>query len=183
MKNIIPVSSDLTLVKIKNKGKQPQLFLNLLNKNKKRLLPFFPGLYHQEITLKNIQNLLKEKEKKFNTEILFSYALCSKKAKRIIGELSFSNNYGSGALSYWVDAPFEGKGIISKAFDKLRDEAFNNGIEMLYASCDVSNNRSLCFLQKKGFKIFEKYPFAGQRIFYELKQRKQDYLFQQKERS
>lgn len=175
MQKVIPIDKDITLVRIHNQKQQAKMFLNLLKKNQQRLEPFFPGYYKDEISLKNIQNILKRKENQSQKKETDSYAICSKKEKRIIGEIFVSYTLIDANISYWIDKPLENQGIISNSFDKLRKKLFQDGILFLYADCDKQNKKSISFLKHKGLKKIASFKINPQRKFFQFTQSKVEY--------
>ena len=175
MQQIIPVSNDITLVKLKKHKKQATMMLGLFQENKEWLLPFFPGYYTQDLSLKNIQELLHQKEKKFNQDESYSFGICSKQERKIIGNISVECFRTSGSLSYWIDNKFKNKGIISKSFDKLREILFQNNFIFLQAECDSRNKKSISFLQHKGFNFEESFSLGNQHQFICMSQSKTKY--------
>ena len=173
----IKVNEDIRLTLLNSKLKQQQVMLDLLTKNKSRLVQYFPGLYHKPLSLKEMHQILKQKEKAFKNKELTCYAICSRKDKRIVGEINIYHTILDAHISYWIDKDAEGKGIVSQVFDALRDHLFQKDISAIYASCDKTNTRSIDFLKSKGFQEVASYNSTYQRHFVDLMQTKRDYLF------
>ena len=173
----IKVNEDIRLTLLNSKLKQQKVMLDLLTKNKLRLVQYFPGLYQKPLSMKEIYKILKQKEKSFKNKEVTSYAICSRKNKRIIGEINIYHTLIDAHISYWIDKEAEGKGIVSQVFDVLRDHLFQKDISAIYASCDKTNTRSIDFLKSKGLQEVATYNSTYQRHFVDLMQTKRDYLF------
>lgn len=175
MQQIIPVSNDITLVKLKKHKKQAKMMLDLFQENKERLLPFFPGYYTQDLSLNNIQEFLHQKETKFNQNESYSFGICSKKERKMIGNISVDCFKDSGSISYWIDNKFKNKKIISQSFDKLREVLFQNNFIFLHAECDIRNKKSISFLKHKGFHCEDSFSLENKQKFVCMSQSKTKY--------
>lgn len=175
MKTVIIVNEDVTLVQFKNQTQQTKTLLALFQKNKSRLQLFFPGYYSLPLSFQNIQKLLTQKEKKFNQDEEYSFAICSKKAKKIIGAIEVDCVCKDAFFSYWIDKNFENKKIISHSFDKLREILFQNHFTCLLAHCNIKNKKSITFLTHKGFTIFSHHQDNNRKKFIFMQQTKIQY--------
>lgn len=177
MKRALPVNEDITLLQQSSKKRQIAAFLNLLKSNKNRIKPYFPGFYIDGISKELVEELIQNKEKAFQKNEITSYAICSRKKKRIIGEILIYHSLNEASISYWIDKQSEGKGIISTAFEKVRSELFQEGVTGIFASCDAKNEKSIQFLKKKGLKQIASYRNQKGKEFIDFYQSKQEYLF------
>ena len=177
MKRALFVNEDITLLQQSSKKRQITAFLNLLKSNKTRIKPYFPGFYIDGISKELVEELIQNKEKAFQKKEITSYAICSRKKKRIIGEVLIYHSLNEASISYWIDKQSEGKGVISAAFDKVRSELFQEGVSAIFASCDVKNEKSIQFLKNKGLKEIASYKNQQGKNFIDFYQSRQEYLF------
>lgn len=188
MKRSLHVNEDITLIQQNSRKKQVVAFLNLLKSNESRIKPYFPGFYLDGLSKELVEELIKNKEKAFKNNEITSYAICSRKKKRIVGEiLIYHSPKNTASVSYWIDKQSEGKGIISHSFDTVRNELFQTDIESIFASCDAKNKKSIQLLKNKGLKQVATYQNSKGKKFIDFCQSKQEYLllkmnFQQNER-
>lgn len=188
MKRTLHVNEDITLIQQNARKKQIGAFFHLLKSNETRIKPYFPGFYIDGISKELVEELIKNKEKAFNNHEITSYAICSRKKKRIIGEiLIYHSPKNTASISYWIDKQCEGKGIISHSFDTVRNELFQTDTESIFASCDAKNEKSIQLLKNKGLKQVATYQNSRGKKFIDFYQSKREYLllkmnFQQNER-
>lgn len=173
----IKVNDDIKLIPLNSKKRQLFLMYHLLTKNKERLAPYFPGIYQKPLSIDEVKKLLIQKEKAAQNHEITSFAICSRRAKQIIGEIDIYHTLIDANLTYWIDKDFEGKGIISRSFDVLREHLFTQNITAISASCDRTNDRSISFLENKGLKIVASYNNHYNHHFVDLMQTKIEYLF------
>lgn len=176
MEQSIKINDDIRLIQIRGKIKQAKLFFQLLLKNKDRLEPFFPGYYKQSLSEKNVLNLLERKEKQRKNNEAYCYLICSRKAKKIIGEIFIHKIKNDAYISYWIDKHFEKMGIINTSFDILRTHIFKTNIHTLCASCDITNEKSIQFLKQKGFIKIATYKNSFGKQFIDFIQSRYNYL-------
>ena len=177
MKRALPVNEDIILLQQSSKKRQIAAFLNLLKSNENRIKPYFPGFYIDGVSQELVEELIQNKEKAFQKNEVTSYAICSRKKKRIIGEVLIYHSLNESSISYWVDKQSEGKGIISSAFDKVRSELFQEGVSGILASCDAKNEKSIQFLKNKGLKPIATYRNQQGKKFIDFYQTRQEFLF------
>jgi len=134
----------------------PEEFFNLIVKNKKHIEKTFPVTVSNCLDLeKSINfidtNIQKEKEneghyfyiRNTETNVLIGY-VCIKNIKKDILKCE---------LAYFIDADFEGKGIISAAVSQTIDFCFNKlGMNKVYICTSKINKGSQQIALKQGFQ-------------------------------
>lgn len=103
----------------------------------------------------NCMNLASEQE--VFQEISKSFVLYEKKLKKVIGILSIHQDdlrYGvkSMCLSYYMNEKYTRKYYMSEAIDKVMDELFKLGCDVVSARVFIENDASKGLLKKLGFK-------------------------------
>ncbi|MFT3744900.1 MAG: GNAT family protein [Pyrinomonadaceae bacterium] len=70
-----------------------------------------------------------------------------------IGFVHFEMAARRTEIGYWIDAAFEGTGVISRACERLIDYAFNDlGMNRIEIRCSAENMRSAAIPKRFGFK-------------------------------
>lgn len=177
MEKSIRINDDIRLIQQRARARQVHAILHLLKTNEKRIKPYFPGFYTDELSFELVQEMLQNKEKSYRNKEITSYAICSRKRKKIIGEFLIYHTLIDANISYWIDSACTRQGIISQVFDTVRDKLFAKHLHAIYASCNKNNKPSIHFLKKKGFKQLAEYKNQKGKPFIEFVQTRQDYLF------
>ena len=178
MENSIKISEDIRLIRTKANKQQVASFLRLLKKNQSRIETYFPGYYIEPLSTASVTKMIENKNNSQKND-MFSYAICSRSAQKIIGEILINMHLIEACVCYWIDKDFENKGIMSAVFDTIRDKVFQTDTRILCANCNEKNQKSISFLINKGLKQSTRYSHNG-RTFIDLVQHKNDYVFNKK---
>lgn len=172
----ILVDNDIRLVQEFPSRTRAIRLANLLKKNKARLQRFFPGVYMNALKYEDVMNILHHQNSHFKQNEAAFYHIYYQNTPSFIGKISLLNYNQSTEISYWIDADLEGKGIISRAFDGVRENLFSKNIPQISSYCNESNNRSLAFLEHKGLKKVGVVQLAGKEPLAEFIQNRLDFL-------
>ena len=77
---------------------------------------------------------------------------------KIIGNISlfniaYENSFKNAEIGYWLDKDYQGKGIMTKAANKMVEIAFNQfKVYKVTIKCAVINNKSCNIAKRLGFK-------------------------------
>ena len=83
------------------------------------------------------------------------FAIVLLKEQEFTGEISLHLDQDKKAaqLAYWVAEPFWNKGIATEAIKIVNKFGFEQlGLQLIYASCKITNQASYSVLRKNGFK-------------------------------
>ncbi len=177
MEKSIHINEDIRLIQQRARPRQVQAFLHLLKTNEKRIKPYFPGFYTDGLSFELVQEMLQNKEKGYKEQKITSYAICSRKRKKIIGEFLIHHTLIDANISYWIDSSCAREGIISLVFDTVREKLFADKVHAIYACCNKKNKPSIRFLKKKGLKQLAEYKNQKGKPFIDFGQTRQEYLF------
>ena len=100
-----------------------ELFFNLIDKNRDRLEDFFAGTVSKTKTLEDTKSYCKIIDQKGKDKSYFPYIITNK-TDEFIGLVDVKNidwNVPKAELGYFIDADYQGKGIITKAVGYVVD--------------------------------------------------------------
>ncbi|MER7577531.1 GNAT family N-acetyltransferase [Streptomyces sp. NPDC126514] len=69
----------------------------------------------------------------------------------VVGSVTAYLDHNTAELAYWIDAGWEGRGIVTRALTRLTDELIHRGIEHLYLRTTAANQRSQQLARRLGF--------------------------------
>lgn len=133
--------------------KEYEAYYALINNNRERLKPFFPGtlkavqsLDHAKVHLTNLHQKLKNK-------IFYPFGIYE--SEKLIGWISIKNidwRILKGELGYYIDESSEGKGIISQSVNEVVKFAFDElEMEKIFIRTGPNNLGSQRVAIKNGF--------------------------------
>lgn len=144
MDHFYHINNDITLIKMKQVPRQLQSYFELIQKNKDILKDCFTGLYPKNPT-DTYPKYIYNKDNDL-------FAICSKKAGKIIGCMPVFYNKETATISYFLDKDFHNQGIMSDVIKKMIPELFkNNQIKRLIAEVQSQNKQSAHVLKKNFF--------------------------------
>jgi ribosomal-protein-serine acetyltransferase len=137
------------------KEEDAQELWRLVLKNKERLLESFPVLVSGTTTLEATEEFIRTHIKEFSERKSFFHTIQEKKSNTLIGHFAVKNidwSVPKASFAYWIDEEYEGKGLMSAAFNQALNFAFNEaGIHKLYLRINPFNQRSSLIAKKFGF--------------------------------
>jgi len=104
----------------------------------------------------------------FNLGKGFYWAIRDEQTQKLVGTLGFNNLsfvHSKGEISYDLSADYWGKGIMTKAINKIVDFGFNKvGLVRIQANTVKTNKKSIKLLERCKFKaegLMRKFEFLG----------------------
>ena len=88
------------------------------------------------------------------TQLPLAIAVPERADWRLVGAvgLRVDNTAGSGEVGYWIDADFEGRGLVTRAVAAVLDQAFGPlGLQRVELRTDPGNERSRNMARRHGF--------------------------------
>ena len=135
---------------------QSESFFNLIDTNRPRLEDFFAGTVAKTRTLKDTIDYCKDIEQRIKYRSYFLYIITNKR-NDFIGLVDVKNidwNVPKAELGYFIDAEYEGQGIISKALDSVIDYIVKEyHFKKLFCRIDTKNQGSIGVALKNGFEL------------------------------
>ena len=136
-------------------AKDAKNLLNLVEKNRKRLLAYFPFTTKEILDLKSTKRFINQKLDQAHFREQYYFLVFDK--SRLVGNVTAKNidwTVHKCELSYFVDSESEGSGVISVALDQLISYCFETlKMNKLYLRISPGNTRSLKLAEKKGFTL------------------------------
>lgn len=133
-----------------NKGHAPAL-LHLRNENYDYLAEWLPWVPHMQ-AVTDFENYIERSLQRFadKLEAPFTLMVNGEVAGRI--GINYIDQNKMAAIGYWIGAPFQGKGVITKACKALVDYGFKYlGLNRLELKCGVENHKSKAIPERLGF--------------------------------
>nr|MBK9650454.1 GNAT family N-acetyltransferase [Bacteroidota bacterium] len=123
--------------------------------NEKRLQNSFPTSVRLCLDETKGYNYIQSKVFDFNARTSFAYAIIIKDARQYIGQVSITKideQIPMAELAYFIDKGYEGKGMMSEAFEAILEELFvKHHFEKLSLHMATNNSRSLKLAETHGF--------------------------------
>ena len=139
------------------KAHQSELFFKLIDDNRKRLEAFFAGTVSRTKTLDDTIVYGKLIEQRINEKSYFPYIIVDKKSDLFIGLIDVKNidwSIPKAEIGYFIDANYEGKGVISEGLGLLLAYLVNTyKFKKLLCRTSSKNIGSLKVALKNGFEL------------------------------
>lgn len=123
--------------------------------NEKRLQNSFPTSVRLCLDETKGYNYIQSKVFDFNARTSFAFAILTKEARQYIGQISITKideQIPMAELAYFIDKDYEGKGLMSEAFEALLEELFvKHNFEKLLLHMATNNSRSTKLAEMHGF--------------------------------
>lgn len=136
---------------------QSEAFFQLIDANRKRLEDFFAGTVKHTTTLKNTLIYCQEIENKIKAKTYFPYVIIDIKEKSLVGLIDVKNidwSIPKAELGAFIDAEYEGHGIITKSINYVIDELVRkHHFKKLYCRVANRNKRSIKVVLNAGFEL------------------------------
>lgn len=146
---IIPVADNMDMQLLSSV--HAAALLKLRNENYDYLsewLPWVPFMQTEQHFLQYIQRSLQRYQDKL--EAPFTLVIDGQVAGRV--GINYMDQNNIAAIGYWIGAQFQGKGVITKACQKLIDYGFGKlGLNRLELKCGVENHKSKAVPERLGF--------------------------------
>lgn len=131
-------------------------FFNLIDKNKERLQDFFAGTVSKTETLEATQKYCKEVMTRIENRSYFPYLIKEKVSQKLIGFIDIKNidwEVPKAELGAFIDADFEGNGIITHHLKQLIDTIVQeHSFKKLLCRIAKENKRSIQVALHCGFE-------------------------------
>lgn len=135
--------------------KDSTAFYTLIQDNLVRLEDFFAGTVAKTRTLEATQAYCKEILDKIDKKEYFPYLIFDDTSEKVIGLIDVKNirwNIPKGELGAFIDANFEGKGIVnSLGSDLINQIVEEHKFKKLYCRVGEKNRRSIQLVERLGF--------------------------------
>jgi len=136
---------------------QSTLFFKLIDDNRKRLEAFFAGTVSRTKTLDDTILYGELMEQRIKDKSYFPFIIVDKKSEAFIGLIDIKNidwSFPKAEIGYFIDANYEGKGVISEALGLLVDYLVNTyQFKKLLCRANSKNLGSLKVALKNGFEL------------------------------
>ena len=159
----LPVDDDLVLVLAEER--HAQAMTDLIVRNQRRLARWEPWA-EQPATLDNTRAYIRAALEDFVRGRQISTILAVERGRQFIGRVGVRINpyAGSADLGYWIDADYEGRGIMNRAARALVSAVIDElGLSKIELRTSVENTRSRALAERLGF-TFEGVLPAGLRF-------------------
>jgi len=134
-----------------------EAFFSLIESNRDRLEDFFAGVVKQTRTVEMTYLYCKEVEKKIGQKTYFPYLIIDSKVDKIIGLIDVKNidwHIPKAELGAFIDAEYEGKGIVTKQVGGLIDDIVElYQFKKLFCRVAPKNKRSIAVVLNLGFEL------------------------------
>ena len=131
-------------------------FYNLINRNRPRLEDFFSGTVARTRTLEDTLAYTEEIMQRIEARTYWPFFLINQHTLDFAGLIDVKNidwNIPKAELGCFIDAPFEGKGIATKAFSIIIRHLFiEHGFEKLFLRTSPHNLPACALADHAGFK-------------------------------
>lgn len=136
-------------------AKDAKSLFDLIEKNRKRLLAYFPVTTKEISDLKSTKRFIYQKLDQASFQEQYYFLVFDQSG--LVGNVTAKNidwTVNKCELSYFVDSDSEGSGIISKALDYLVAYCFGTlKMNKLYLRIVPGNTRSIKLAERKGFAL------------------------------
>ncbi|QHL88793.1 GNAT family N-acetyltransferase [Nibribacter ruber] len=145
---------------------EAQVFWNLLEANKARLLSDFPDRTSSVTNLEEAVSRIKMLEYQRRTGDLYSFGIWRQQDRQYIGDITLrrlARGKKVAEVGYYIDIDAEGQGYISEAMHALLEYAFEVlHLEAVNLRCAKENQRSQKVAERNGFtKTGEFVPYLS----------------------
>ena len=129
--------------------------LELILSNKARLIDYFPVSAGSITDIRSVKNYITEKIKQAKLKTAYAYLIIDDTTAKSIGFVFIKNidwSVPKAELAYFIDKNYEGKGITSKALQKIIAHCFITlNMEKLFLRAAADNAASRKVALKNGF--------------------------------
>lgn len=134
-----------------------EAYHRLIEDNRKRLEDFFAGTVAQTTTLEDSRAHLTEVIRKNARKEFYSFVLTDDASDRLIASVQVKSldwNVPKAELGYYIDAAYEGKGLVSRAVAVIVKYCFEQlQLNKLYIRAHESNIASRKIAEHNGFRL------------------------------
>lgn len=132
-------------------------YYSLIERNRSRLEDFFAGTVAITRTIEDTARHLEDVVSKAEKNEYFPLVVTERTAGELVASIQIKNidwSIPKGELGYYVDAPYEGKGIVTKAVELIAEHAFEElKFNKLYIRTHHGNMGSRLVAEKNGFTV------------------------------
>lgn len=132
-------------------------YFAMIDNNRKRLENFFAGTVAMTKTLEDTKVHLADALDKLAAKQYFPFVVIDDRNQAMVASIQLKNldwTIPKGEIGYYIDAAYEGQGIITKATGLIADFCFNElGINKLFIRTHESNAGSRMVAEKNGFRL------------------------------
>lgn len=127
---------------------------SLIDRNRSRLEPYFPGTVAATQTLEDTDVHLKETLAKCVERSHYPFVVLDEENGKLVASIQIKNidwNIPKAEAGYFIDAAYEGKGVISSAVSKVLAYGFNTlGLAKIFIRVHERNIGSRLVAEKNG---------------------------------
>lgn len=142
-----------TLCKYRNG--EGDLFYNLINSNRDRLIHSFPMILSTVTSKMNAELFIRSRLNEWTEQQSFTFAVWNKDQTEIIGHISIKNidwTIPRAELAYFLSSEYEGKGIMTEVLKEIINLTFRLlNMNKLFVRVITSNDKSYKVAEKCGF--------------------------------
>jgi RimJ/RimL family protein N-acetyltransferase len=129
-------------------------YFSLVDRNRKRLEDFFAGTVARNKTIQDTRIFISDITEKAAKKIYFPFVIIDA-AQNLVGYVDVKSidwNIPKAELGFFIDAGYEGKGIISRAVAKIVEHCFETlKMKKLFLRTHEKNTGSRRVAEKNGF--------------------------------
>ncbi len=133
------------------------LYFDFIEANRERVIHYFPNTNSKTTTLEETKLLLQERDNLHLSKEFYNYALFDLDANKIVASIflkSIDWKIGKCEMGYFIDARYEGKGLVSKVVKLLIKTAFEDlELNKVYLRIEPSNESSKRVAERNGFTL------------------------------
>ncbi len=132
-------------------------YFQLVQRNRERLADFFVGTVARTKTYKEAQDFVEEMIRMTISNTYYPYLIIDDSDKSIIGFIDLKNidwTIPKAEIGFYIDEPYAGKGIITKALQKICEHCFEEmGFQKLFLRTHPENVSAQRVAEKCGFEL------------------------------
>lgn len=132
-------------------------YYNLIDRNRPRLEDFFAGTVAITRTIEDTATHLEDVVSKAEHNQYFPLVVVERTSTELIASIQIKSidwSIPKGELGYYIDAAWEGKGIVTKAVGLITDYAFEHlKFNKLFIRTHHGNKSSRLVAEKNGFTV------------------------------
>jgi RimJ/RimL family protein N-acetyltransferase len=132
-------------------------YYRLASENRERLEDFFVGTTSRTATLKDSEVFIQEMLERHQAKTYYPFVIEDLQTQQLIGFLDLKNidwQIPKTELGFYIDQAYEGKGVMSKAFEWLCEYALTQlSFEKLFLRTHTSNTAAQRLALKNGFQL------------------------------
>jgi RimJ/RimL family protein N-acetyltransferase len=138
-------------------AEESEAFFNLIDSNRSRLEDFFAGTVSKTLTREATENYCIEIQKRIKNKSYLPYMITDIETNAFVGLVDVKNidmNFPKAELGSFIDANYEGKGIVTEATKLVIDHIVEHyKFIKLLCRAGSRNKGSIAVILKNGFEL------------------------------